>query len=58
MNFKQVLTNVPVEDLGVATNVVQSGVLLIPPINWPSILASQERRNTRTYTSKNILLLT
>ena len=57
-NLQEVLANVPIEDLGVASNAVRSGLLLIPPVNCPSISASQERRDKTTYTSKNILLLT
>lgn len=55
--LQQVLTNVPVEDLGVAANAVRSGLLLIPPVNRPSIPTSQARRDKSSDTAKTLLLL-
>ena len=57
MIIQEVLANVPVEDLGVAANAVQSGLLLIPLVNRPSISASQAKRDTSTDASKNLILL-
>ena len=55
--IQEVFANVPGEDLVVAANAVRSGLLLIPPVNRPSISASQARRDKSTDTAKTLLLL-
>ena len=40
MIIQELFSNVPVEYLGVATNAVRIGLLLIPLVNWSSISAS------------------
>ena len=50
MITQEVLANVPDEDLGVAANAIQSGLLLIPLVNRPFISASQAKRDTSTDT--------
>ena len=40
MLVQEVLANVPVEYLGIVSNAVWGGIMLIPPVNWPYISTS------------------